>query len=428
MQIIKPSQIPQFNNYEDINLLLELDLNIENLIQIPKLILYYNNLGYNKIILNYDFNNIRITYFKVCEILISPILKIVKKNNSIIYFKGFPKCIYEKNILRPGLRFYYDKNIDYFESSTKNYYLKENCKYCKYYKDCKVINPEYIKLNSDVEFSPIYSNDYLYEKNFKKISEFQNNELKKYSISLLEDFKSETVHLRKKFIFVDSFPKNLEDSSNERFVYFIYNKVEDFNKTYELILNNFKDFLINELFDLLKIANEFALSFGLMGDGKIRKTFYFNIEDLNEKQLFQLSNIIKIEIDRNQNYWGIGLDFKNEKLVSKKVYYKEKEVFKNDLINFCSDFEDKFKSKLLKLINVFNFPLNQILYDYKYIDNKLVSKKLEFSMQYNNLNIDLLSKVLNIDIKYFQNKDFYTISFELYYDKEEKVNFYYALK
>lgn len=425
MQIIKPEQILEIENKT--KSYLELDLNAQELNNIPIKILEYNTLGFNKIILNYDFNKIKIPYTKVCDIILSNILKIVKNEETQIYFKGFPQCVFEKRILRPGFRFYYENNIKYLNKQIENYYLKNTCKECKYYNECKVVCQEYNLLNSNLELIPIISNKDKYQKNLEKVENFENLQLKNITKNFLEDFKEDKLYLRKKILYVESFPKNFEDSSNERFIYFIYNREDDFDQTYNLIKQNYDYKIINELFQYLKKANEFALSFGLMGDKKLRKTFYFTIEDLNKNEIIEISKILNLNIDLKQNYWGVGLDFKEENLISKKVYYKKKNVRKIELLKFCEKIDLEFKTKLSKVIEFLDEPINQVLFDYKYKNEILSSIKLEFSMQYDKINLKQLAQILNIENEYFENKEFYTLSFELYSNKSEKVNFYYSL-
>lgn len=428
--IIKESEFKYLNIEKNISKIkLEIDLTIYNLEKISFLIYsYYKQYNINKFILNYDFEIIKIPYSKISDLIMKNIFKIIKENNNIrISFKGFPRCVYERSILRPGMRFYFEKNINYLKKEIENFYLKEICQKCRYINECKIIDKKYIQLNSNNEFSPILDNMYLFELNNNKISNFKNKTIKNLAKPVLENFKEQDYYLRKRIVFVDSFPKNLEDSSNERFVYFIYNKIEDFNKNYNLITQNFQYPIIKNLKYYLKKANQFAISFGIMGDNKIRKTFYFTIEDLKEKELISIQKKINIIIENNKNPWGIGFDFKDEKLISTKVYYKKKNVQKEEIINFFKDIglEDKQKSK--QIIDNLNQNINHVLYDYKYLEDNKISKKIEIGMQNKEIDYKILSKILNLDLKYFIYKEFYTLTIQLYSNKIEKINLYYTL-
>lgn len=425
MKIVKLKNISSTNIGNDI--FLKIDIDLENLDKILILILHYSNIGHLKFILNYNINNIKLPYTKVLNFFMFDLFKFLKvKTNITIGFKGFPKCIYFRNILHSRNVWKYSKNIFYVDTNIKinNSMIFNICKSCKFYSSCDEVSTDYETLNGVSELLPILSNNYLSNNIKNKLNSFNNNFIKKQGFEILGDFKEEKEFLRKKFVFVDSYPKTLNESSIERFVYFIDNRKSDFDLTFNLLS---KYFNIGNIKKYLKSSSEFALGFGLMGNKKLRKTFYFVIEDLSNSSILELSNILDLDIDLNNNYWGIGLDFFEEKLTSKKVYYKKQNVSKENLYNFISDF--KFENlKVQKFIESLNNSTNSVLFDYKYKNDILFSKKLEISMQFDKHNYTSISNILEIDLNYFNNKEFYTISFEINNNAEEKINFYYTLK
>lgn len=408
-----------------------IDLDLNTVSKLPLQILYYKEHGFNYFLINYDYNLLKIPASKVVEkIKIEYILRIAKEYDVKFKFKGFPRCVYEKNILRPGLRWYYENYLSFFnckeEENCKDTYIKlPRCNLCVFDGLCRGINENYIKQFGEKEFSSLISNKELYDLNLHELETFSNEELKKIGSEILLDYKDDNHYLRKRFVFVKSIPDYLEESAKERFVYYIYNRKDDFEKTFELATKYFDKNFLNLLKEYLILSNQIAMSFGLMGDQKIRKTFYFSIEDLSLDMINSLSKLIKTEI-KHKNPGIIGIDFKEDS-VSFKVYYSQKQISVLELKAFAKDIILENKRLLLKFSNSLTKPLNHVLLDYKYKDGKLYSKRVDISMQYNVYRTTQFYALFQIPLSFFEGKEIYTLSFEMRDGGEEKINFYYAL-
>ncbi|MCA9495861.1 MAG: hypothetical protein KC589_02875 [Nanoarchaeota archaeon] len=429
------------------NNILNINIKIDNIDKIPLLILFYSQFGFNKFQLNYKYENIKIPITKILDKIQTPILNLINAKNFEIYYKGFPKCIFETQILKPNQRFKYESNIHFNETNKYKEYTNEKLKNDennnkeygnKEYDNNKFIDIDlkihknYIENFGKEEFMPLIYNNELYEINKNKIESFKNTSIKKISKTILNDFKKEKEYKRKWLIYVDSYPQNLEESSKERFIYFIYNSKKDFEKTFKLINKFFENESINKLKKYLKKSDEFALSFSLMGDLNIRQSFYFTLNDFNEKEIHSIKKILNINI-KKENLWGIGIDFKNNDMKI-KTYYKYPKLDTEKIKEAFKEFKNENKSKLkLFLKNNSNQNYKGILIDYKFYKHTIFSKKVEFSFQYNELNKNEILNTINKKEDYIYNKELYSICFEIPSNQisnntKEKINLYYALK
>jgi hypothetical protein len=126
--------------------------------------------------------------------------------------------------------------------------------------------------------------------------------------------------------------------------------------------------------------------------------------------------------------WGAGVDFRDEVPVTSKLYY-DYEILKGDKIkDFLSDLPLGNKRITLKFLNSLIKPLSHVLLDYKYKDKELYSKRIDISLQFNSFRLNQFAILFNINMSEFLDKELLTLSFELAKDRQEKINFYYALK
>jgi len=424
-----------------------------NIIQLQKL-------GFNNFVLDINILNLNANYSIIFSKLNKYIFSLIKNLKIKIYLYNLPKCFFENNILKPELRYFYQNNLFYLKNITVNIneYNNKNtneekskiniyidkCINCRYKNNhCLGINKKYLDKYKDSELSLITTNNEI----IKKYNLYQKNNIKnkllikKFDL-ILENFKkSNPIKLMRKILFVNSYPNNLEESSNQRFIYFIYNLKEKFEDNFNFFNNFFRtsqdknNEIISLLIQLkiyLEKSHEFAISSAIMGDNKIRYTFYFTIDLLSKNQIQTLSKLLNLDIDTNQNYWGIGIDLTEDyNIINKKIYYKKKDLTKTNINNFIENIYKKNKIKIENFLNLFesNFKFKKILFDFKYKNNKLFSKKIEFSYQFDDLNKSNIFKKLNLDNFNIKDKDIYTIVFELYLEenKEEKINIYWTI-
>ncbi len=427
MRIINSDEIKSTNIDSDV--FLKISLNVENLTKIPLQILYYKDHGIKNFILSYNYDCLQVPVTKVIEKLkIENLFRVVKEYNVKIYFSGFPMCVFERDILRPGLRWNYEGLVlDYnFEYENKNYSQCDNCSDCMFSNGCCGISDEYIDKFKDSEFVPLIANRDLYELNLETVEKFKSEKLKGIAKILLKDYRDDIYYMRKRFVFVKSYPNTLDESAKERFVYYMYNREDDFEKTYDLLTTFFAEIFLKSILEYLKKSNQIVLSFGFMGDNTIRKTLYFNIDELNDFELETLSSILGIKIEGG-SLWGVGVDFRGTERTY-KVYYEQSKVTSQDIKNFMSDITLENKRKSLKFANSLIKPVNNVLLDYKFKDVVLYSKRIDVSMQYNKFRNNQIGLLFGINMNYFQDKDIYTMSIEAKEGCEEKINFYYALK
>lgn len=425
MEIVGINDTKKVKNPSEV--FVEFVLTIENLSKIGINILYFKEHGFNKFLLTYDFNNLKIPMSKISEKISENILKLIKAHGVVIALRGFPKCIFERNFLRPGLRFEFEQKLLFFEYGNNSNVLPEKCAKCMMRKECKGVNENYVKSFTDVEFSKMVSNEDLFELNLKHVSKFENTEIKDISLRILEDFRADKAYMRKRVVYVKSFPENLAESSKERIVYYIYNHFSDFEKTYDFILSFFeyeKD-LVEPFKIFLENSEQFALSFAKMGDFGVRKSFYFDVSNLSENQLETLTEMIGVEVKMGAVV--VGFDFKNE-AISYKVYYNHDTTTCAEIKEFISNIPFEKKKMLMRFANSLTKPVNNVFFDYKFKDLSVYSKRIDVSLQYNNFRLMPLSILLGLSLRFFEDKDMYTLSFEVSEFSDEKINFYYALK
>ncbi len=430
---------PEHVNYNGVEYLL-IVIDSSNISRIFLQILYYKENGYSNFAFLYSYKNINLPVTRIIEKLkIDYLYKLIKEYDMNFAFINFPMCVFEKDILKPAIKSKYENKMILFNDSNYLALLNDSCgkmmpvvcKDCKFNGECNGVENGYAESFGIKEFTPIQSNDYFYMKNVDKISAFKNPLLKKLATKALDDLRNEDHYMRKRMVFVDSFPNMLTESSKERFVYYIYNRKEDFFKTMDFILNFFDKAFIEDLKPFIVNSNQIVISCSIMGDDVLRKTLYFSMDNFDLKSIEYISKKFNVPLDFTNNPAGIGIDFKNDTISSIKIYYNREKVTINELKQFVCDVILPDKKYFLKFLNSLTKPLNCVWIDYKYKNDKLISKRIDISMQYNIYRLKQLYTLFNIPINYFDDKDIYTLSFEVPVStddvEKEKINFYYAL-
>jgi hypothetical protein len=409
----------------------EFDLELKKIHKIPIEMLYINlTYGINKFILNYDISKIKIPQSKIIKIIKKDIYKIIKLKNFKIYFKNFTKCILIKNLIPSKIKYEIKDNIKIFEDDfkieNKDKYIKINtCEKCDLNETCLGILNEYKKFANEEIKNPILLNKSKYENIKNQIMKFKNKEIIKLSKIILNDYKKDIDYLKKIIVFVESFPKNLNDSSIERITYYIYNLEKDWEINKKLINNIFQENNhINKILKYLKKEKGIVISISLMGNKKIRKTLYFTLNNLKDEEIEDIKKDLKLNFKKN---YAIGIDFIENELISFKEYNKKEKIKKEEIYNFINDI--KIKKKTIEILKLLPENLNQVLLDLKNKKEENMNKKIkriDISGQYNNLNFKEIIKIIGLNEEFLKNKEIFTFSIELN-DKEEKFNFYYSL-
>jgi hypothetical protein len=310
-------------------------------------------------------------------------------------FINFPKELFDNFILKSELKNKYFDNFS-FESNSFDY-------------------SSYISKFGNEEFKvrdKINYNSYI-----NKINSFESIKLKSIGDKLIELLSNLDTKVR--MVFVDSKGGNLDESSSERFVCYIYNNPEIFEKIYLFVKFNFN---CKDIKEYLRLSQQIVLSFAVMNSGEIRNTIYFNVNQFSkfEKQgCFEVLELnLTLDSESTRSVWGVGIDFVNESK-KYKIYYEELKVDKEKLIEFSSDFNNSLFKEYLDCF--FIDILNGVLFDYKYNNSgEIISKRIDISVQSNENSLDNMFDL--------SEKNLYTISFEFYKDKDFKVNIYYSLK
>ncbi len=406
------------------------------------------NEGYDIISIVFDMNSYNLSITFIINKIIRRILKLSRNSNAIFFISGIPLCLFNRAVLRPYLlkdfknKLLYDntiidntknKNSIYTLGGISNYVFAKNCHLCRSYDNCKGIPEVYIKKFGYEEFEYMLSNDELFDKNIKKIMSFSNNNIKVLARVVLNDFICDNYYMRKRLVFVNSFPKNIQEASSERFVYYIYNLDEDFGKTLDLVSKIiFENKVIDDdLVFFLKKAQQLVISVALMSDGQIRRTLYFCLEnklDVDKDRLIKYFNLFE---NIGDDFWGIGIDYKGSSKTM-KVYNKKRVADVNFMLDFVKEFEVFSKKEFFNFLDYVRvedrkFKFHDILYDYKFRNGKLFSKRIDISCQFNKIDFN------NFISKYFKEEDLlksnlYTLSFEFAFKKKCKINVYYSFQ
>jgi hypothetical protein len=308
-------------------------------------------------------------------------------------FLNFPKELFDNFILKSELKNKYFKNFS-FESNGIGYL-------------------DYISKFGDEEFKVRDNIDYISYIN--KINSFESMKLKSIGDKLIELVLDLDTKVR--MVFVESKGDNHDESSSERFVCYIYNNPEIFEKIYLFVKSNFN---CKDIKEFLRLSQQIVLSFASMNSGDIRNTVYFNVNQFSKfekEKCFEVLDL-NLTLDSARSVWGVGIDFVNESK-KYKIYYEELKVAKEKLIKFSSDFNNSLFEKYLDCFSV--DILSGVLFDYKYNNSReIISKRIDISVQSNENSLDKMFDLTE--------KKLYTISFEFYKYKEFKVNIYYSLK
>jgi len=226
-------------------------------------------------------------------------------------------------------------------------------------------------------------------------------------------------------VFVDSLGGKVTESSNERFVCYLYNDYKSFKKIFNFCEKYFSSIFLRNVKKFLAKSQQIVLSFAIMKNGNLRKTIYFNVNQFSCELKKECLESFGLESSKYLDVWGIGVDFvnSNKKI---KVYCERQGVLVSDFLKFLQDFKVDEFFKVLKCFKLEK--LNGILFDEKMINGSIFSKRVDISLSVNKIDFKKVGEILKLDDEFFKEKNFYTLSFEFYKEAKEKINFYYSLK
>lgn len=394
-----------------------ISLTVDNLAKFPMEILYYKEQGHNVFLLEYSFETLKLPITRVATKIRGPLFKMLQNYDIVIYVKGFPQCVYERILIKPHQKWYFDHKVKFLMTDFGEDYHEEF-----------QVPHSYLEKFGENELAPLVTNKELAEEYEPEIEGFENTELKDYAYKVLDDYKKDPYYLRKRIVFVKSFPRSNSESYKERFVYYINNRRDDLKETIRLLESLYAIKNIEQYYPYLEKSNEIALSFAVMSNDEMRKSFYFYVGDLSDEELTQLARDLEITFDPAMQPGGIGVDIVDGEKKDVKIYYKYDIATKEKIKEFIKEFPIENKRKLMGILNSCTKPLNRILLDIKVRDGKMVSKRIDISMQFNSFKLHQLAHVLQENLSFLQDKELFTMSFELKMDEPQKTNFYYGLK
>lgn len=425
MKLIDVSDIKNVDDTSSV--IIKIPLDVDNLSKFPMEILYHKEKGFYSFLLSYSFEKIKIPLSRIVTKIRENIFKIIKSYDVKIYVSGIPLCVFERDILRPGLRWKYEDKLFYYSEENEEEKIEYTFNYDGFEKVVEIPKLYFDKFGPS-EYEPNLNNLELLPLFEKEFSLFKNQNLIDISKKILEDYREDKYYLRKRIVFVNSF-SNKDDNAEaslERFVYYIYNRGDDFDKTYSFLCQFVEENFLFELKKYLEISNQFVISFASMVDGILRTSFYFSVEEFEDSDLDEIEDKFKFKFNR-KNLGGVGFDFKEGKLNSVKVYSKYDKILNSEIKQFFVDYKLDSKKILFKLLNSFIKPLECVLLDDKYRNGELYSKRVDISAQFNKFKLNHLTNVIEMDVGFLSNKEFYTISFEVTHEPIQKINFYYSL-
>lgn len=391
-------------------------------------ILYYIEFGHKFFLLRYDYNKVKIDYEQIIKKLkVNIFFKLVKNHNIKIGFCGFPLCIFEKYILKPEIRWYFEKKILFsqkFLIKNQKFLKQENCKFCIYNDFCLGFSKNYLENFNEYLIEPIFSNKLLTNLYKLEIKNLDNLELQKFANQTLKKFSKEKHYLRQKLYFIKTFENSKLSNLDNKFIYYISNRVEDFEDNFKGLSKISNTVFLEKLKKYLYLSKGFFLNLECQNN-KIIKRFYFHANDLNEKDLEEISKILEIDFNFKQ-ILSIGITYEKEEKVYEILYDYEK-ISKDELKKYVSDFDLKYKRRFLKFVNSLTKPLNHCFLSCIIKNNKIISKKIFVSTIKNYFRPNSFAAIFGVNFKHFQDKNLEFLSYQISYYKEEIINFYYTL-
>ena len=402
-------------------------------------ILYHLEYGVKTFILNYncDLTDVSLDCASV-KINMNSIFNMVKQYDLKLLFSGFPRCVFEKFILRPDLRWYFEKNIRFLnckEGSYENkddcmgidckFVKKDSCEQCLFYEKCDGVPEKYLEKFPMTKLNPLFSNQTLYELNTPIVESWNNLEIKEIAKEVLEDFKNETLYMRKKIIFSQGYPLTTTNVK-ESFDYYIYNRAEDFDETYELLSNFYDKDLLFKIKDCLKNTNLIIVKFFVDEDTQLlNKYLYVKINDFNLEELDNLSKILNLDFDY-KDVWGIGMNLTFKERSYYRVVYDYEKLSSVEIKDFVTDLKLTNKMPVLKFANSILKPLCNVMLIKEVVDNKVVSKSISVSLEHNFLRLRQLGILFNINTSFYDDKKVYYFILNASNERDVKISFEYS--
>lgn len=423
MKIVTNDEAMKIKDFS--NACVKIPLTNNNEVKFPMEILYYKEKGFSKFLLDYDFNYLK-PFEKTIIKIREPLYNLVRNHNIEIYVGGFPKCVFEKGILEPSIKWKYEDKIIFYETKIKDgekYIKPHTCEMCIQYDNCKGLREEIYDLKGKIE--PLLFNNKKSEVFELDMPKLLDKELLAIGNIILKNYKADKTYGNKKIYFA----KNILNSSNKinEIAYYINNNKSNFKSTYDLIFELFKSPDIEIIKKDLDISPQISIKFWKDGED-IHKSIYFNIMKHEEEDILKLSKTFGFQIENITKLEGIKLIFESGMLTLCEVVHKY-EVIKNEQvkINF-KEFDLDKKKTLLKFLNSMTKPIKEVSIADKYFSNKIIGKRFDAHILDNTIKINSLGVLFNKSLGIIDNCIPYSLSFEISNDKTEIIKIYFTFK
>lgn len=422
MIIVESDKLREVKDVMDV--CVKIPLTNDNELKFPMEILYYKEQGFTKFMLEYEFNFLK-PFEKTIVKIKEPIYNLVKNHNIEIYVSGFPKCIFEKGLLEPQIKWKYEEKIIFHQDKnfeTEKYIKPHTCEMCVHYDTCKGLKEEIYDPKGKLD--PLLSNLKKSEVIEVDIKQFLTGELLPITEALLENYKADKTFGNKQIYFGSSILK----SSNkvDEVVYYINNNSDRFENIFDLICELFKTPDIEILKEHLQLSPHITLKFWENENLEIEKSIYLTLLKHKEEDIIQLSNTFGFEIDNVSNLEGVKFGFEDEMLTYCEVIYHH-ELIKNDQVKVeFKDYELESKRWLLKFLNSTIKPIREVTIANKYRFNKLVGKRFDTVIEENNFKLNSLGVLFGKSVMPFNNCKPYSLSFRISNENSEVIKIYFS--
>jgi hypothetical protein len=279
-----------------------IEINPKNLKLTMMKILSEKQKGAKHITLQINQKTTTIPLSKITSSLSTFLYNLTTKTNTTITQKNIPQCILQRNLLKPPIKEKFENIILSTQTPSNEKTLLTTCKDCMEKPTCKGISKTYLQKFGPEEFLPLIPNKNKLKPNQTKISSFQSTKLKQLCQPILLDYQNDPHYLRKRIVFCNSYPQTLEESSTERLIYYIFNRKDDLAQNLNLLKNYFDPNILNPLEKYLQKSNQLVISLAKMSDENIRKTLYFNTNNLNKNELKNLLKTLNLKTKKMKSH------------------------------------------------------------------------------------------------------------------------------
>lgn len=417
MNVIVNSEVKRFNDSNNNIVKIILDENIFPRLQLN--ILYYKDLGYSNFMIEYDYTKLTSSINAVAKKLNECIFKIVESYDIKLYISGFPKFIYERDIIGYSNLSKYTGKIFLYESSEFNNEIV-SYNYGYFFKDI-ILQDGYSNKFSIFDIEPELTNLEKYEYQKADLKNHFGGIIDDEFQVIIDDFLKDKSIGRKNIRFVDVFEFNKRKIGFEYLIYNDINKKENLSFVVKYFNSDFfttlSSFLLNCDYFKIRLIDNY---------GKYEKEVFFGIKNLSEHDKVELFGELGLNID--DEIVGIRIKFK-DLFINTFPILSYDSISSQKVKDLCQDLNLSEKKILLKFLNSFTKPLVNL--DFNKISNfdGAPSRKIfDFCMGTNSYKNNHLSNLLYLKLSFLDSKLLNNLEFDLEEGSEPKLVFVSSIK